>query len=325
MATISIQVVQAGHTPMSIALRAAPLLIGRGPGNDVVVTDDQVSWHHAAVWLEASQVWVRDLGSKNGIVCAGHRVRGAQPLNAGDAVSLGTAVTLTVISDDEGSRRSSPSLQAYLVEDCASGLQLAVRGNRFHIGAAVDADLRWTDAPDRAATILFYGDGEVWLGTEESEQPIALDREFQVVGRTLRVVRADASMVPTADTSLNVLPYTLSARLDGPTGPEAALHDPRLDRSYVVQADNRAVLLYVLARQRLDDLQSGLDPDEAGWCADEDVVVGIWGKQRTTDANGLHVLVYRVRKEIGSAGFDPWFIEKRRRAIRVSLIDVAIR
>ena len=38
----------------------------------------------------------------------------------------------------------------------------------------------------------------------------------------------------------------------------------------------------------------------------------------------LHVLVHRLRKEIERAGFDPWFIEKRRRAIRVWLPEVRV-
>ena len=50
----------------------------------------------------------------------------------------------------------------------------------------------------------------------------------------------------------------------------------------------------------------------------------VWGKKGSADANGLHVLVHRLRKELKEAGFDPWFIEKRRKAIRLALREVEI-
>ena len=62
----------------------------------------------------------------------------------------------------------------------------------------------------------------------------------------------------------------------------------------------------------------------SGWLGDEEVSVGIWGRGGPSDANSLHVLVYRLRKELQKVGFDPWFIEKRRRALRVRLRDVKV-
>ena len=78
------------------------------------------------------------------------------------------------------------------------------------------------------------------------------------------------------------------------------------------------------SRQLAADRAAGVPEAEAGWCGDDAVSQGIWGRVPDLDTNNLHVLVYRLRKEIERAGFDPWFIEKRRRAIRARLRDVRV-
>ena len=63
--------------------------IGRGPHNDVVVTDASVSDSHATLQRRASGWCVVDLDSKNGTYVRGRRVRGEQPLDSTDAVRFG--------------------------------------------------------------------------------------------------------------------------------------------------------------------------------------------------------------------------------------------
>lgn len=103
-------------------------------------------------------------------------------------------------------------------------------------------------------------------------------------------------------------------------GAEARLRDTHLDETHTVSAENRAILLWVLAKERKEALEAG--DEDGGWCADADVATAVWGKRGTADANSLHVLVHRLRKELKKAGFDPWFIEKRRKAIRIALQHV---
>ncbi|MBN1334397.1 MAG: FHA domain-containing protein [Deltaproteobacteria bacterium] len=62
------------------------LRIGRHPGNDLVVTDDQVSGHHAVIEPQRGRWVVRDLGSLNGTSVNGRRIKGWKALHPGDVL-----------------------------------------------------------------------------------------------------------------------------------------------------------------------------------------------------------------------------------------------
>lgn len=316
---LKLEVVMEGHAPHVVALGDSPLLIGRAPSNDLVVPDDQISWHHAAIWVEGGRPWVRDMGSKNGTFFNGQRLRGAEALAIGDRVALGTHTEIRVSTGGEVA-----SYRPLLLEDLGSGVRIPLRSDRLHIGSGEDADLRIDGAPARAATLLVEEDGAVVLGTDDSTFPLRPDQEFEVAGRVLRLIEMPATQAPTVEPDTDRYPYRLTATLNGGTGPEAKMEDPGTGLSYTVAAENRAILLYLLARQVIADLQARKPHTDAGWMGDDEVSVGVWGRGGPGDANSLHVLVYRLRKELQKAGFDPWFIEKRRRALRIRLRDVVV-
>ena len=70
----------------------AALTVGRDPGNDVVIDLPLVSRWHARIERQGDAFLVRDLGSTNGAWVNGRRVRGAQPLTAGDELRIGPAL-----------------------------------------------------------------------------------------------------------------------------------------------------------------------------------------------------------------------------------------
>ena len=76
------------------------------------------------------------------------------------------------------------------------------------------------------------------------------------------------------------------------------------------------------AKQEIDRREE-IARDAEGWCNDMEVASGIWGR-RGADANKLHVLIHRLRKAIGDAGFEPWCIEKRQWGVRVRLSEVMV-
>lgn len=312
----TLELIQDGHAPYAVHLSDAPVLIGRAPSNDLVVSDDQVSWHHAAVWLEDGQLCIRDMGSRNGTLVNGERIRGLGRFGPKDIVTLGPSTKLRLTN-------SSPSAQllALLLEEVDSGVRIPLRSDRFHIGSAADADFR-IEGPERAATLLVEPDGEVVLATDDSALSLHRGQEFEIAGRRLRVVEVPPTHAPTVEPDGDRYPYKLSVTLNGATGPEANLEDLRSGNTHRVEAENRAILLFLLARKAREDLDAGRHLDEAGWTSDDEISVGVWGKGGPADSNNLHVLVYRLRKELKRAGFDPWFIEKRRRALRVRIKDV---
>ena len=64
------------------------LVLGRGPGVDLAIDDDEMSSQHAAVEFTGAGFRICDLGSTNGTFVNGKPVR-AQDLSAGDRIELG--------------------------------------------------------------------------------------------------------------------------------------------------------------------------------------------------------------------------------------------
>lgn len=299
-------------------VESGTVALGRGPNNDLVLTDGTVSWHHAVVWIEGGRTWLKDLRSTNGTFVNERQINGSEPVKSGDRIRLGD----TVIIEVEGDPTSSALVDArgLVIEDTQSGVRFPVRSDRFHIGTAADADLRLAEGQDRAATLLVYTNGEIWLGIEDSEKPITVGEKFTIEGRDYVIREVVATRVATVGRDAHRYPYRLEVSLNGPMGPEAMLIDLNTNVKLKLDAGIRAVLFYLLGKKFMDN--KGTHDDDRGWCTDEEVKTGIWGKHG--DDNKLHVLVYRLRADLKKAGFDPWFIEKRHRHTRARLAEVVV-
>ena len=71
-------------------LNSAPLTLGRGGQNDLVLAGDEfASSRHARIEVRGDGAWVQDLESTNGTFVNGSRVAGAQRLDAGDLLRVG--------------------------------------------------------------------------------------------------------------------------------------------------------------------------------------------------------------------------------------------
>ena len=71
-------------------VNSAPVTVGRGGQNDLVLTgDDFASARHARIEVRGDGVWVQDLESTNGTFVNGSRVAGAQRLDPGDVLRVG--------------------------------------------------------------------------------------------------------------------------------------------------------------------------------------------------------------------------------------------
>ena len=71
-------------------LNSAPVTVGRGGQNDLVLAGDEfASARHARIEARGDGVWVQDLDSTNGTYVNGSRVAGAQRLDAGDVLRVG--------------------------------------------------------------------------------------------------------------------------------------------------------------------------------------------------------------------------------------------
>jgi pSer/pThr/pTyr-binding forkhead associated (FHA) protein len=66
--------------------------IGRGGGCGIVLDDTFVSQVHARVFRRDGDVFVEDLGSRNGTLLNGHPLASAQRLRRGDKVQFGRTI-----------------------------------------------------------------------------------------------------------------------------------------------------------------------------------------------------------------------------------------
>lgn len=75
--------------------RCRILRIGRGPFNDLCISEHWISRLHCEIWREDDDsLWLRDLGSRNSTYINNHRVLGDRPvlLDWGDQLRLGGTV-----------------------------------------------------------------------------------------------------------------------------------------------------------------------------------------------------------------------------------------
>jgi hypothetical protein len=298
--------------------------LGRSPKNDFVLDEPTVSSRHAEVFWEADRLFLIDLGSRNGTTVNGEVVHAntSRLLKVGDVIRFGDA-EVKVGSDD-----TSKQVDPLMLHDLDGGVMHCIRGGSIQIGGGKHAHVPIDGAEE--VMVVADEDGAVYLsGLEglDGGRVVMIGEEFSVGGQRFQVQRRSNDV--TGDTVVIEDPeppercYRLEVTLNGVVGPEARLTDPSTGTRYVVSAENRAILLWVLSNHRLKVLSDNGTEDRT-WCLDSDVTRAIWGKRGTADANSLHVLVHRLRKELRRAGFDPWFIEKRRKAIRVALRDVTL-
>jgi hypothetical protein len=86
-------------------------------------------------------------------------------------------------------------------------------------------------------------------------------------------------------------------------------------------------VLHLLACQVLEDRAAGLIDDEVGWCGDEALMRGVWGRQWSQKGPAsFQVLVHRVRKDLVRLGLSGALLEKRagRSRLRPGLVQLQV-
>lgn len=290
MSGIQLEVVGAGRGGLQWDLAKGALRIGRAPGNDLILTDDQVSSHHAVVVLVDGQVMLTDLRSTNGTTLNGERRTDSVVLAHGDVVGLGPNVKL-VVRVEEG----SAVMEELVLEDSAAGLRLPLGRTPVHVAG-------------HAIELVNVHLQEVVCRVDGEERTLAVDDTLVLDGAKL-VVRRPGALVPTVRAGEAAFPYVVQTSLDGPTGPLAMFQHGLSGAEHTISAENRAVLIHLLAeRLRVEREQ---DPAATGWCDDGSLRTAIWGAaSRKQLANNLNVVIRRTRKELDGAGFDGSCIQK---------------
>ena len=77
--------------PVTAPVGTERITLGRVPESTIPLADSQVSRSHAAIEVRDGQLVFIDLGSSNGSLVNGQRVKGSVPLNVGDVIAIGNA------------------------------------------------------------------------------------------------------------------------------------------------------------------------------------------------------------------------------------------
>jgi pSer/pThr/pTyr-binding forkhead associated (FHA) protein len=94
------------HTGKVFALPTSPSMIGRQADNAIVISDPQVSRHHATISRQLDAYVVQDLGSANGTYVNGQRIRGPRALRHGDTLQVGsTLLDVTLLPSGAGTKK----------------------------------------------------------------------------------------------------------------------------------------------------------------------------------------------------------------------------
>lgn len=299
-------------------LSARPLTVGRAPGNDLVLDDDTLSSYHASLWTDGEAVWVQDLQSRNGSFLNGARVPGVAKAGVGDLLRLGS----TDFELRRGAALPEDPCDGLVLVDLDTGLRTPFHADRLRIGAGPGVDLRLDGAPELVLGVS--GPDDCWIGRDGDVEPLRVGSPFEVAGR--RLVLSLERGAPRATRNLNPARYgyRLRATLTGGPGPAAWLLDLKDGTELSFSAENRATLLWLLARGLKEDRAAGRPEAEAGWVEESELITGVWGRAAGGTPANLRVLVCRIRRELKSGGLDPWFLEHRASHLRARVAEVVV-
>ena len=324
---VELLVLKQGQVVHTVPMSGGVLFIGRNPDNDLALSSPGVSGRHAVLHLseDGQAVILRDLGSTNGTFLDERPVQGAVPVADGQRVRLGASVELRVHTTEvpgPGSR-----VRPTLLADLDTGIAYPIHSERIYVGSGQHCQVRVPDLPHEAACLTLHPDGMIWVGTNEREFPAVVGEPLLIEGHRLVFRHARSALEATAKEEPTAVfsSIELEIRLLGGDGPQAIIRDSSTRRTCELRAENRVSLLYVLAARLRDDLAAGVPRPDAGWCADEEVMSGVWGRSwGRMDTNNYQVLIFRTRKELKRAGLDGWLIEKRRGQTRLRAHTVSL-
>jgi predicted component of type VI protein secretion system len=117
-----------GHE-LHLEVLGRPYRIGRASGCNLAVADDDLSREHAEFERRWDGVFVRDLHSKNGVLCQGERLTAEQRLSDGDVLRLGQT-TLRLDDPEDRYLRQMEEAEARVGQAAKSGTALAVSSDR---------------------------------------------------------------------------------------------------------------------------------------------------------------------------------------------------
>jgi predicted component of type VI protein secretion system len=105
---VKLRVLEGTNAGQEILLPVKTFMIGRAEECHLRPQSDLISRHQCAIIAEDSQVFVRDIGSKNGTFVNNERIRGEHPVKNGDRLRVGPLEFEIVLSTSVGGAKRPP-------------------------------------------------------------------------------------------------------------------------------------------------------------------------------------------------------------------------
>lgn len=140
----------------SIAVKKNTLLIGRAEECDIRPLSDDVSRRHAAVHVGPADVWVEDLGSRNGTFVNGERITAKTKVVSGDVIKVGALELSVSCSEPAVKEGAEDDVSRWLMaDDAPAGMFDTTRSLRAttDVPAPVDASSQTLSSDADSASI----------------------------------------------------------------------------------------------------------------------------------------------------------------------------
>lgn len=102
---VVLKVIEGAKEGTKIAVKKEEFLIGRSPKCHLCAGSTAISRKHCAIIRHKSKVGLKDLGSRNGTLLNGNKIRGEVELSSGDEISVGPLRFLITITHGINNRK----------------------------------------------------------------------------------------------------------------------------------------------------------------------------------------------------------------------------
>jgi hypothetical protein len=175
--------------------------IGRGSEHDMVLDEDMVSRAHARISTFDGQVVVEDLGSTNGTLVNGTRVK-QQVLNPGDQILVGNSLLELIL---DGAAKGPPPAPTPPV--MPKPRETMVANIRFMAGKVGGGPVTFFDLVLDMVKAKVTGSFEITHGAEG--KGVIYFKDGQITGASLELVTKSALILPSRKACLRMLLWTV--------------------------------------------------------------------------------------------------------------------
>jgi pSer/pThr/pTyr-binding forkhead associated (FHA) protein len=142
---------------METSVTGRPIIIGRGEGSTLLMTDSSISLNHAKITKRQGKVYIKDLDSSNGVFVNGKRISTAKSMNItpGDEIKIGVNIFhLEESTDDADTEKTmiiegavtGPKLKLVLKGDEEASMETSVTSKPIIIGRGEGSTLLLNDS-----------------------------------------------------------------------------------------------------------------------------------------------------------------------------------